>query len=211
MAFIVLEGGDGSGKTTQAALLKERLPKAFPNREFVITKDPGGTPYAEKIRALILSDEARGVNPKTMLDLFMAARFENVERLIAPALREGRVVVCERFVAATYAYQIAAENRPELLPLFEVHLELLKPCLPDLLLVLEVDPAMGLARVAERKGQLPDHYEKRAISFHEQLRAGYHEYAEHFALDKTVFIDASRGVEEVYQDILKTITPLISA
>jgi len=90
MAFIVIEGGEGVGKTTQIKLLKERLPVAFPKREFVFTKEPGGSPFAEKIRELILSDDGKDANPTTMLDLFMAARFDHVESVVAPALKKAR-------------------------------------------------------------------------------------------------------------------------
>src|SRR5882724_2591453 len=144
MAFIVIEGGEGAGKSTQAALLKERLPGAFPHIDFVFTREPGGTPFADKIRELILSPGAAGVNNKTMFSLFAAARFEHAERVIGPALQSGKTVICERFVAASYAYQIVAEESLELLPMYREQLHLLDQYLSHLMIVLDVETATGL-------------------------------------------------------------------
>ena len=206
--FIDIEGGDGSGKSTQIALLKERLPALYPGKEFLFTREPGGTPFAEEIRSAILSNGAKDTNATTLLDLFMASRFEHVEHAIAPALKKGAAVISSRFVASTYAYQIAGEEHAELLPLYKAHMELLSHQ-PDLIIVLDIDPAEGLKRLAGRKGEASDHLEARTLAFHTRVRAGYKEFEKLFKLKKMVFIDASRSIEEVYEAILAVLKPAL--
>ena len=111
MTFITLEGGEGVGKTTQRKLLEERLPQLYPDQEFLFTREPGGSPFAEALRDTIFSKLAADADGKTMFGLFAAARADHIRRVIRPALAAGKVVICDRFAAATYTYQgCAMEN-----------------------------------------------------------------------------------------------------
>jgi dTMP kinase len=211
MAFIVFEGGEGVGKTTQLNLLKERLPQLFPKREIIFTKEPGGTPFAAKIAALVLADGAKEASGETMSSLFIAARYDHVENLIAPALAAGKAVICDRYVAATYAYQVRAHHAPELLPTYTEHFKLLGSSIPDMTIILDLDPAIALARLAKRsETEASTHYDQRELSFHQELREGYTEWAERFAPKKSVFIDANKSAEELHQDIITIITPFLN-
>src|SRR6185295_6584328 len=111
--FIVLEGGEGSGKTTIA----ERLINAIPN--LVIAQDPGGTPLGQYVREYVLSDRSTGIDPGAELLLFLASRAELVQKVIKPALESGRHVVANRFTLSSIAYQVYGRQRKELLPLIE--------------------------------------------------------------------------------------------
>jgi dTMP kinase len=192
--FLVLEGGEGAGKSTQIALLKERLPVLFPEKTFVFTREPGGSPFATEIRNLILSDSAKEASGHTMLGLFMAARADHVEKVIVPAIRAGKVVVCDRYLGATYAYQIVGQQHPELKELYRAHVACVPQ--PDLTLFLDVDPALAHKRIALRTGE-QTHFDMRETAFHERIRHGFKEYFATLPKDRVVVVDASASVEEM--------------
>jgi dTMP kinase len=165
-AFITLEGGEGAGKTTQLRLLAERLRAA--GREVVETREPGGTPSAERIRALLLGEGPW--EPVTEALLHFAARREHVAGLVLPALAKGRVVLSDRFADSTLAYQCFGLGLPRAVwdRLAEVTLEGLRP---DLTLVLDLPVARGLARASARGGN--NRYEALPEAFHARVRAGF--------------------------------------
>lgn len=204
--FIVLEGGEGMGKTTQIARLKESLPILYPEREFVFTREPGGTPFATKIRELILSDDARHASGRTMLGLFMAARADHVSELITPALADDKVVVCDRYLAATYAYQVIAQEDPLLEELFWVHTKLMPA--PDLTLLFDMEPGDALSRVATRAGEVT-HFDARDLSFHERIRHGFDTYFSKAEKSRFTRIDAARSIEEVETELLAAMRSLL--
>ena len=145
--FITFEGGEGTGKSTQARLLAERLTGA--GREVVLTREPGGSAGAEAIRALLVTGSVDRWSATTETLLMHAARRDHIERLIGPALERGAWVVCDRFADSTRAYQGAAGGAPaELIAALER--EVLGDVTPDLTLVLDLPPADGLARAAGR-------------------------------------------------------------
>lgn len=165
-AFVTLEGGEGAGKTTQLRRLAERLAAA--GRQVVETREPGGTPAAERIRALLLGDGPW--EPVTQALLHFAARREHVTGLILPSLAAGRVVLSDRFADSTLAYQCHGLGLPRAVwdRLAEVTLEGLRP---DLTLVLDLPVERGLERAASRGGN--NHYEALPRDFHERVRAGF--------------------------------------
>jgi dTMP kinase len=169
-AFITLEGGEGAGKTTQLRLLATRLRAA--GQRVVETREPGGTPAAERIRTLLLGDGPW--EPVTQALLHFAARREHVTGLIRPALADGSVVLSDRFADSTLAYQCFGLGLPRAIwdRLAEVTLEGLRP---DLTVVLDVPVARGLGRAAARGGN--NHYEALPQAFHERVRAGFHAIA----------------------------------
>jgi dTMP kinase len=170
--FITIEGIEGAGKTTQVAAVRALLQsRGF---EVVATREPGGTPLAERIRELVLAPREEPVPPLAEALLMFAARAAHLEALIRPALARGAAVVCDRFTDATFAYQAGGrgveKGRIEALATL-VHGDLQ----PDLTLLLDLDPAVGLAR-AGRRG-LADRFEREEIAFFERVRAAYFDLA----------------------------------
>lgn len=165
--FIVFEGPEGAGKSTQLRLLAARLERAgvVP----VVTREPGGTPTGEAIRALLL-DPALAIGPLSEFLLYSASRAEHVDKLIRPALAAGQVVLCDRFVGSSVAYQGHGRGL-ELALIAEVSRYATGGLAPDLTLLLDLDPAEGLQRVAAR-GQR-DRLEQADLAFHRRVRAGY--------------------------------------
>ncbi|HEY8463807.1 MAG TPA: dTMP kinase, partial [Bacillota bacterium] len=139
--FITLEGPDGSGKSTQARLLAEYLQKS--GREIILTREPGGTPLAEEIRKLILTPTAETLEPMTEILLYTASRAQHVARIIKPALAAGKVVICERFIDSSLAYQ--GYGLGWSLDLIKTINRLaIGDCRPDLTFLLDNDPRLGL-------------------------------------------------------------------
>lgn len=193
--LIVLEGGEGAGKSTHARFVRDRL--AARGRTVVLTREPGGSPLAEALRALVLRDWPEGVDGTTELLLMFAARAAHLHALIQPSLAAGRDVVCDRFVDATYAYQGAGRG------LRTAHIDLLAGLVlgrlrPDLVLVLDIDPAAGLKRV-RRRGDA-NRFDTEARAFQRRVRQAYLRRAARQPRRYAV-IDAARPIEAVQQDI----------
>jgi dTMP kinase len=170
--FITFEGGEGSGKSTQARLLFDRLMAQGTNA--LLTREPGGSPFAEQIRALVLdaTSAAHGVMAETLL--FYAARADHLETLIRPALATGRWVLCDRFSDSTLVYQsIAGGLARDVVEALERMV--VAPTTPDLTLVLDLPPEIGLQRAVERRRMTagPDAFEMRDLDYHRRLREGY--------------------------------------
>lgn len=159
--FVALEGGDGAGKSTQARLLAQALTDA--GLEVVLTREPGGTPAAEAIRAVVLSPEFSGLDARAEALLFAAARGEHVHRLIRPALDRGAVVISDRFVDSSIAYQgVARGLGVEVIA--EINLWATQGVLPDLTVLLDVDATDGLERATD-----PNRLEDEPASFHQAV------------------------------------------
>ena len=202
--FIVLDGGDGAGKSSVAQKLKE----VYGDR-LLITREPGGSRYAEKIRELILSDDGKGADPETQFLLFWAARRDILTKVIKPALDEGKIVVCDRFDSSTYAYQIYAPKRFELEPLFWYLREvmLLKDDLePDLYVLLDVDPERGIER-AKGRGAL-NHFDKKSLEFRKRVSDGLKEFILH-KIDNGTVVDANQDFEAVLNSVKENIFDLL--
>ena len=168
-AFIALEGGEGAGKSTQGGLLVEHLRAR--GREVVWTREPGGTPASEAIREIVLSPQFEGLDPRAEALLFAAARGEHAARVIRPAVERGAVVVCDRYIDSSVAYQgygrsLGAEVVRDLSRWATGGLT------PDLTILLDFDPAVGLARLSN-----PDRLEAEPIEYHRAVRAGFLELA----------------------------------
>jgi dTMP kinase len=170
--FITFEGGEGSGKSTQARRLADFLGSL--GCETVLTREPGGTPFAEQVRALILSGTTARHGAAAEALLFFAARSDHVDALIRPALARGAYVICDRFSDSTRVYQGVAGAMP-LEAIEALDRIVVGDARPDLTLILDIDPARGLARAIERgqAGSGSDPYEQRGLDFHQRLRSGY--------------------------------------
>jgi len=193
--FMTVEGGEGAGKTTNIAYIKEWLTKH--NIEFVHTREPGGTPLAESIRELLLAKSDEAIAEKAELLLVFAARAQHLDQVIVPALQAGKVVLCDRFTDATYAYQGAGRglDKRHIATLESLVQESLRP---DLTILLDLSVAAGMARVSQR-GEL-DRFEQEALSFFERVRTAYLERAAVFEHQYAI-VDASQGLDDVQADI----------
>lgn len=167
--FITLEGGEGAGKTTLARALAERLEGA--GLETVVTREPGGTPNAEALRALLVEGEADRWSPMAETLLLYAARRDHLDRLIEPALARGAWVISDRFADSTRAYQGAA-GRLDPVRIETIHAAALDGFEPDLTMVIDLDPQIGLERTRLR-GEAATRFERHPAGFHARLRRGF--------------------------------------
>jgi dTMP kinase len=166
--LITLEGGEGAGKTTQARAIGDWLRAR--GREVVMTREPGGSPLAEAIRQVVLADWSEGVAPITELLLIFAARSAHLQATVLPALQRGCDVVCDRFVDASWAYQGAGRG-VEAHKLAAIEQMVLGDLRPDLTLVFDIDPSVGLAR-AQRRGDA-NRFEAETLAFMQRVRQAY--------------------------------------
>lgn len=187
--FITLEGGEGAGKSTQQKMILARL--AAMGVEAIGTREPGGSPHAEELRTILLSGAAAPLGAMAEAVLFSAARIDHLDIKIRPALARGTWVVCDRFSDSTRAYQGALGNLdPRLIRTLER--VTLGDTRPDLTLILDLPPELGLARAASRRGksEAADRFEAEALAFHRGLRATFREIAA-AEPERCALIDAS--------------------
>jgi dTMP kinase len=169
--FITFEGGEGSGKSSHAAALAERL--TAQGLSVVLTREPGGSPGAEVIRHILLSGMAKPLGPETEAILFAAARDDHVRNVIRPALVDGKWVVCDRFIDSTRVYQgVLGKVDGKLIRSLERIT--VGAAMPDLTFILDVPATVGLARAKRRRGAgAADRFEGESVDFHEDLRRAY--------------------------------------
>lgn len=207
--FITLEGGEGSGKSTQIRLLADAL-RAF-GRDVVITREPGGTPEAEKIRDFLVKRDGGNWTPMAECMLLYAARQMHVENLIKPALAEGKVVISDRFSDSTRAYQSFGHGLP-LETIEQIDCLVLDGFKPDLTFILDLPVETGLARAGKRMSadqSQEDRFEKLGTSFHERLRQGYLQIAKANP-QRCVVIDATRSIEQIAADLARHVQERLS-
>ena len=200
--FIVIDGGEGSGKSTLMNFLPEILPA-----KFLATREPGGSIFAEEIRTLMLTHaESRTASPETQFGLIWAARHDHLTKKIIPALKDGVHVISDRFDSSTYAYQIFGQEAPHLEKLFwDIRKIYLRDREPDLYIFLDIDPGLGLRRVAARHKEL-DHFDQQRLSFHRRIREGYLSFLKHVP---HMIIDTSGSVEEAKQQFSEVLKKAI--
>ncbi len=204
--LITLEGGEGAGKSVQSKALLQCLQERGVSA--VLTREPGGTPLGERLRDIVLDLAGSGdspLHPLTETFLFVAARAELVERVIAPAIARGDVVVCDRFADSTVAYQgfgrgVETEVIERLNEIATVGLR------PDLIVLLDLPVEEGLARA--RAAGIADRFEREEVAFHERVRAGYRTLAEREP-DRWLVVDASQPPAAVTESIWRRVAPLL--
>lgn len=191
--FITFEGGEGAGKSSQVRLLEDRLTAA--GRTVVRTREPGGSPGAEAIRALLVTGDPDRWSPMTETLLMYAARRDHVERVIEPALARGDWVICDRFADSTRAYQGAGGGAPAAL-IETLEREILGATRPDLTLILDLPVDTGLARAAARDTGAETRFEAKGAAFHQRLREGFLAIAR-AEPERCAVIDAALPLEAV--------------
>jgi len=196
-ALITVEGVEGSGKSTQCARLAQYLTRR--GIEVVQTSEPDGTPLGLRIRALFEADGPTPT-PLTQTFLFMAARQEHVTRVIAPALTRGAVVISDRYADATVAYQGHGQG-VDVQTIGELNMLATGGALPDLTLVLDLDPVVGIQRI---RGRALDAFEKMDLAFHRRVREGYLEIARSDK-SRVVVLDAGRDPEVLHADVVRAV------
>jgi len=196
-ALITVEGVEGSGKSTQCARLAAHLTAR--GIEVVLTSEPDGTPLGARIRRLFEADGPTPT-PLTQTFLFMAARQEHVARVIASALTRGAVVISDRYTDATVAYQGYGQG-VDVQTIGELNMLATGGVLPDLTLVLDLDPMVGMRRIRDRA---LDAFEKMDLAFHRRVREGYLEIA-HSDKNRVVVLDAGREPEVLHADVVRSV------
>ena len=200
--FITFEGGEGAGKSTQITRLAYRLRGS--HYDVVVTREPGGSPGAEAVRHVILSGAAEPFGPKMEAVLFAAARSDHVEQVIRPAVERGAVVLCDRFLDSSRVYQGVTGG---LASDFMSTLErvAINGMMPDLTLILDLDPAEGLQRAADRRGsEGADRYEKETLAIHQRRRDAFLAIARQEP-ERCVVINAAAKQADVERAIAMTV------
>lgn len=210
-AFITFEGVEGSGKSTQIKLLGEYL--VANAMSIVLTQEPTGTPIGRKIGEILFNRSHSGMCPETELMLFFAARAQHVKEVIRPSLEEGKVVLCDRFSDATYAYQGAGRGLDPnfILRINDYCAQQLKP---DLTLLFDLPVEAGLVRAGRRDAKLSDpssadRFEREKIDFHNRVRRAYLNLAQSEP-ERFRIIDAARDVDSIASDVRREVIEFLS-
>jgi len=208
--FITLEGPEGSGKSTQGRILSARL-RAM-GRDVLDSAEPGGTPIGMQIRRVLLDMKNNDLCPTAELLLMFAARAQNVDQWILPALAAGRIVISDRFTDSTLVYQGAARGLGADV-VYDVDRIACRGLVPDLTLVIDIDTEMGLARAHKRSAQTNDietRLDQESLAFHRKVRAAYHQLAEDEPR-RVRLIDGGRTEQEVAADVWAVVEPIIAS
>ncbi|MGN0701582.1 MAG: dTMP kinase [Lentihominibacter sp.] len=199
--FISFEGGDGSGKSTQIQILKELLESR--GYDVVLTREPGGTQISEKIRSIILDKDNSEMDDMTEAFLYAAARAQLVSQVIRPALEMGKVVICDRFVDSSIAYQAYGRGLGDSVK--TINAFAVGDCMPDLTILLKVNPQVGSRRIGDRER---DRIELASREFHNKVHEGYLQL-ESLYPERIVGIDAADTIENIAGIISERITGLL--
>lgn len=202
--FLTMEGPDGAGKSTQIELLRDYLSRK--GYDIIVCREPGGTKISEAIRQVILNKDFTEMSHITELLLYTAARAQLMEEVIRPALKEGKVVICDRFVESSAVYQgIARGMGIELV--YEINQYAIGDTLPDLTIMIDLDAKTGISRKKEQ-AEL-DRMEREALDFHEKVVKGYREIA---ALhpERIYKVDGHQTIEEIHKKIAAAVDKIIS-
>jgi dTMP kinase len=205
--FISLEGGEGSGKSSQISLLRNWLDLIWP-QPVIATREPGGTIGAEEIRQLLVTGNRDRWDTVVEALLMTASRRDNVVRLIKPARDRGEAIISDRFFDSTTVYQgIVGGVDADLID--TLNSRFLDDIKPDITLLLDIDPAIGLARVQSREGD-ENRFESKGMTFHQLVRQGYLDLAQKND-QRFIIINADQDENQVHKDIVAALTPRIKA
>lgn len=192
--FITFEGGEGTGKTTLIQEIAKHFRQSY---QVVTTREPGGSVITEAIRDIILNPKYQGVTPYTEALLLAASRAQHLDEVILPALRQNAIVLCDRFIDSSLAYQAYARNLG-----FEFVLSINRYAvenLPNLTFYIDLDPQVGLSRIAHRDKY--DRLDQEAFDFHTKVREGYLEVYKRYP-ERIVKIDGNQSIEHILKEII---------
>jgi len=195
--FITVEGGEGAGKTTLIAALQERF-RQDRGKDVIVTREPGGIPIAEAIRAVLLDRAHTRMDGRTEALLYAAARRQHLVEKIIPALRRGEIVICDRFVDSSLAYQGHARG-VGIREVWEINRFATEDCMPHLTLLLDIEPQQGLSRISADGGREVNRLDVESLAFHRKVREGYRIVADMFP-QRIVTLDASLSPERVAEE-----------
>ncbi len=206
--FISLEGGEGCGKSSQISLLRNWLDLLWP-RPVISTREPGGTIGAEEIRDLLVTGDRDRWDAVTEALLMTASRRDNVMRLIKPALEKGEAIVSDRFFDSTTVYQgIVGGVEADLIAM--LNRRCLDDVVPDVTILLDLDPVIGLKRVGGRDSNNETRFESKGDEFHQKVREGYLKLAKDHP-ERFIVINADQNENQVHQDIISALEPRLRA
>jgi dTMP kinase len=195
--FITLEGVEGSGKSTLINFIRDSIESN--GKKVVVTREPGGIDIAEQIRSVILDKKNIKMDGRTEALLYAAARRQHLVEKVIPSLNEGNIVLCDRFIDSSLAYQGYARGLG-INEVFSVNKFAIEDLMPDLTLYLDLDPQIGLNRIAKNKGREINRLDLEEINFHVKVREGYEEVMKMFP-ERMVRIDANQDIGKVMADI----------
>lgn len=199
--FITFEGGEGSGKSTALKKINELLiEKGY---QTVLTREPGGTPISEEIRNVILDKKNTDMDRLTEALLYAASRRQHLVQKVWPALKEGKIVLCDRYLDSSLAYQGGARGIG-IDKVLDINMFATEGTFPDMTLLFDIKPEIGLARIAANAGREVNRLDLEKMSFHEGVRKTFLELAERYP-ERYVVIDASKSPEEVLKDAMDAI------
>jgi dTMP kinase len=199
--FITFEGGDGAGKSTVINKVYEELVKK--NLSCMITREPGGIDIAEQIREVILNVKNTKMDARTEALLYAAARRQHLAEKVIPALEEGKIVLCDRFLHSSLAYQGYARGLG-IEEVYEINKFAIDSYMPDLVILFDIEPKLGLERINKNKGREINRLDKENMDFHDKVREGYSILMEKYN-HNIVKVNASGAVDEVYLQVSKII------
>lgn len=207
--FITFEGGEGAGKSTQIRRLADAL--AAQGRDVLVSREPGGSPGAEAVRHVLLSGAAEPFGPQLEAVLFAAARSDHVEQVIRPAIQAGRIVLCDRFMDSSRVYQGVTGNL-DIDFMRALERVTVNGMVPDLTIILDLDPAEGLRRASARRerGEAADRYEKEKLEIQRQRREAFLSIAE-AEPDRCVVVDAGQPEATTAEIIRRTVLAALDA
>ena len=199
--FISIEGPDGSGKSTQI----ENIKNFFKDKkiEILFTREPGGTAIGERIRGIVLDNQCVEMDPMTEAMLYAASRAQHVSQVIRPALEMGKVVVCDRFVDSSIAYQGYGRGLGEAVAVINEYA--VKECMPDVTFLMKVDPGIGKGRIQVAD---QDRLDAEKETFHREVYRGYLDLERKYP-ERILGIDASRSIEEIKDDICRKLEEVL--
>ncbi|MFB6366471.1 dTMP kinase [Paenibacillus elgii] len=195
--FITVEGGEGAGKTSAIdAILEQVKTRGY---DVLSTREPGGIPIAEQIRSVVLDRNNTAMDPRTEALLYTAARRQHLAEKVIPALEAGKVVVCDRFIDSSLAYQGYARGLG-MDEVFAINRFAIGDWMPDLTVFMDVRPEIGLARIRVDQGREVNRLDLESITFHNKVREGYLQILRQFP-ERIVRVDAERELDKVLEDI----------
>lgn len=203
--FITLEGPEGAGKTTIIDMLLNYYQEQ--EKQIIKTREPGGIPISEKIRSIILDPKHTKMDARTEALLYAAARRQHLVEKVIPALNSGAIILCDRFIDSSLAYQGFARGI-DMDEIWEINQFAIGDVMPELTIYFDLDPRVGLARINTTSDREINRLDLEKIEFHELVQEGYYKVIEKFP-ERIVKVDASKPLEQVFQDTVEIINQFL--